>query len=92
MAHTLLMATIFCWEIHSPLKQFLELQGILTYGFSLILPCICGEMGNSDNMGPLYYTECVYSMCHMIVMMQKGVKVYSFRLESSDNVQVLRFH
>jgi hypothetical protein len=42
-------------------------------------------------MDPLYYTELVYSMCHMIVMMQKVVKVYSFRLENSD-VQVLRFH
>jgi hypothetical protein len=91
MAHTLLMATIFYWEIHSPLKQFLELQGILTYVFSLILPCICREMDNSDNMDPLYYTERIYNMCHMIVMMQMVVKVYSFRLESSD-VQILRFH
>jgi hypothetical protein len=42
-------------------------------------------------MDPLYYTERVYSICHMLVTMQKVVKVYSFRLESSD-VQVLRFH
>lgn len=51
MSHTLLMATIICSEIPSPLKQFLELQGILTYCFSLILLCTCREMDNSRQHG-----------------------------------------
>jgi hypothetical protein len=59
MAHVLHTGNVFCWEIHSPLRWFSEVQGILTYAFSIILSSIGREMDNtaSDNRATLYYTE-----------------------------------